>query len=129
MKNLLTTYQDAQKKKIAVGHFNVSDLWTLKGIVAAAKDLQVPVVVGVSRANASFSVIGKYRLWSQASAMAKDSQSILTPITPTRWNWRWPPQKLASIPSCSISQLFRSTKISGKPKQRLKCSKTSIRRS
>jgi fructose-bisphosphate aldolase, class II len=48
MKTLLATYRDAEKKKIAVGHFNVSDLWTLKGIVAAAKDLKVPVVVGVS---------------------------------------------------------------------------------
>src|SRR5262249_57623903 len=48
MKTLLTTYRDAEKRKIAVGHFNVSDLWALKGIVEAAKDLKVPVVVGVS---------------------------------------------------------------------------------
>lgn len=54
MKALLATYQDAEKRKIAVGHFNVSDLWTLKGIVAAAKDLQVPVVVGVSEGEREF---------------------------------------------------------------------------
>src|ERR1700761_6879085 len=48
MNTLLSIYRDAEKKKVAVGHFNVSDLWTLKGIVAAAKDLKVPVVVGVS---------------------------------------------------------------------------------
>lgn len=54
MKTLLATYQDAAKKKIAVGHFNVSDLWTLKGIVAAVKDLQVPVVVGVSEGEREF---------------------------------------------------------------------------
>jgi len=54
MKTLLATYQDAEKKKIAVGHFNVSDLWTLKGIVTAAKDLNVPVVVGVSEGERAF---------------------------------------------------------------------------
>jgi ketose-bisphosphate aldolase len=54
MKTLLATYQDAEKKKVAVGHFNVSDLWTLKGIVAAVKDLQVPVVVGVSEGEREF---------------------------------------------------------------------------
>ena len=54
MKALLATYQDAEKKKIAVGHFNISDLWTLKGVVAAAKDLQVPVVVGASEGERQF---------------------------------------------------------------------------
>lgn len=54
MKTLLATYQDAERKKIAVGHFNVSDLSTLKGIVAAAKDLQVPVVVGASEGEREF---------------------------------------------------------------------------
>jgi len=54
MKALLATYQDAEKKKIAVGHFNVSGLSTLKGIVAAAKHLQVPVVVGVSEGEREF---------------------------------------------------------------------------
>jgi fructose-bisphosphate aldolase, class II len=54
VKTLLATYQDAQKKKIAVGHFNVSDLWTLKGIAAAANDLQVPVVIGVSEGEREF---------------------------------------------------------------------------
>lgn len=54
MKTLLATYQDAEKKKVAVGHFNVSDLWTLKGIVAAAKDLQVPVIVGASEGEREF---------------------------------------------------------------------------
>lgn len=54
MKALLATYQAAEKKKIAVGHFNVSDLSTLKGIVAAARELKVPVVVGASEGEREF---------------------------------------------------------------------------
>ena len=54
MRTLLATYQDAEKNKIAVGHFNVSDLSILKGIVAAGRDLQVPVIVGVSEGEREF---------------------------------------------------------------------------
>jgi fructose-bisphosphate aldolase, class II len=54
MKDLLTTYQDAARNKVAVGHFNVSDLPTLKGVVAAAQDLKVPVVIGVSEGERNF---------------------------------------------------------------------------
>ena len=54
MKDLLTIYQDAEKDEVAVGHFNVSDLPTLKGVVAAAQDLKVPVVVGVSEGERDF---------------------------------------------------------------------------
>ena len=54
MKDLLTTYRDAERNKVAVGHFNVSDLPTLKGVIAAAKDLKVPIVVGVSEGERKF---------------------------------------------------------------------------
>jgi fructose-bisphosphate aldolase, class II len=54
MKELRTIYQDAESNKVAVGHFNVSDLPTLKGVVAAAQDLKVPVVVGVSEGERYF---------------------------------------------------------------------------
>ena len=54
MKDLLTTYRDAERNKVAVGHFNVSDLPTLKGVIAAAKDLKVPIVIGVSEGERNF---------------------------------------------------------------------------
>ncbi|KGT80472.1 tagatose-bisphosphate aldolase [Bradyrhizobium japonicum] len=54
METLLTTYQDAEKKKVAVGHFNVSDLSALMGVVAAARDLRVPVVIGCSEGERAF---------------------------------------------------------------------------
>jgi fructose/tagatose bisphosphate aldolase len=39
---------DAQRKRIAIGHFNVSDLVGLKAVTAAAQTLKVPVLVGTS---------------------------------------------------------------------------------
>jgi fructose-bisphosphate aldolase, class II len=54
MTTLLKVLQDADARKIAVGHFNVSDLVTLYGVVEAARQQQVPVVVGVSEAERRF---------------------------------------------------------------------------
>jgi len=58
--DLLTTYQDAEKKGVAVGHFNVSDLTTLKGVVEAAKELKVPVIIGASEGERQF--LGDHQL-------------------------------------------------------------------
>lgn len=54
MTDLLSTYRDAEKKAVAVGHFNVSDLTTLKGVVAAAQELKIPVVIGASEGERKF---------------------------------------------------------------------------
>ena len=43
----LETIKQAQEKKVAIGHFNISNLETLKGIMEAAKELNVPVIIGV----------------------------------------------------------------------------------
>ncbi|HKD84573.1 MAG TPA: class II fructose-bisphosphate aldolase [Terriglobales bacterium] len=48
MKTLRDTLDDAQTRARAVGHFNVSDLVLLRGVVAAARELHVPVIVGAS---------------------------------------------------------------------------------
>jgi hypothetical protein len=48
MTTLLEVLQKADARKIAVGHFNVSDLVTLYGIVEAARQRGLPVVVGAS---------------------------------------------------------------------------------
>src|SRR5262245_24635647 len=39
---------------VAIGHFNVSDLITIKGVVDSARDLHVPVVIGVSEGERQF---------------------------------------------------------------------------
>ena len=50
----LETIKQAQEKKVAIGHFNISNLETLKGIMEAAKELNVPVIIGVSEGERDF---------------------------------------------------------------------------
>jgi ketose-bisphosphate aldolase len=54
MTDLLATYRDAEKRGVAVGHFNVSDLTTLQGVEAAAEQLNVPVIIGASEGERKF---------------------------------------------------------------------------
>ena len=54
MNTLREVLQQADARRIAVGHFNVSDLVTLYGVVDAARQLGLPVVVGVSEAERRF---------------------------------------------------------------------------
>jgi fructose-bisphosphate aldolase class II len=54
MTTLLEVLQQADARRIAVGHFNVSDLVTLYGVVEAARERGLPVVVGASEAERRF---------------------------------------------------------------------------
>lgn len=54
MKSLLQIIKEAEDKKVAVGHFNISDSVGLQGIFQAAKKLNLPVVIGVSEGERSF---------------------------------------------------------------------------
>jgi fructose-bisphosphate aldolase class II len=51
LKNIL---KQAQKQGVAIGHFNVSDLVLLKAVFAAARELNVPVVIGASKGERDF---------------------------------------------------------------------------
>lgn len=66
MKSLKEIIQDTGKKGAAVGHFNISDLVTLKAIFLAAKELSLPVIVGTSEGERDF--IGV----RQAAALVKN---------------------------------------------------------
>jgi len=54
MKTLRDVLDDALMKKVAVGHFNISDSNQLNGIAAAARNLNVPVIIGVSEGEREF---------------------------------------------------------------------------
>ena len=54
MRGLRDVLEQAQKKGVAVGHFNVADLVMLKAVFAAARELKVPVMVGVSEGEREF---------------------------------------------------------------------------
>ena len=54
MQRLREVLEQAQKNKVAVGHFNIGDDNILMGVFAAARELRVPVMVGVSEGERAF---------------------------------------------------------------------------
>jgi fructose-bisphosphate aldolase class II len=54
MNNFKQILADACAKKVAIGHFNISELAALKAVVSAARALAVPVLVGVSEGEREF---------------------------------------------------------------------------
>jgi fructose-bisphosphate aldolase class II len=65
MKSLREVLEQAEHDRIAVGHFNFSDLVAFNAIVAAARELKVPVMVGVSEGEREFTGV------AQAAALVK----------------------------------------------------------
>src|SRR5690242_10905458 len=54
MKPLQQILSEADQQRVAVGHFNISDLVALKAVYSAARELNVPVLVGVSEGERDF---------------------------------------------------------------------------
>ena len=54
MKTLQQVLEEAERGQVAVGHFNISDLVALRAVVASARELNVPVLVGVSEGERQF---------------------------------------------------------------------------
>ncbi len=69
MDNLIDLIRSAEKNKVCIGHFNVSDSIVLKAIFESAKELTVPVIIGTSEGEAGF--IGR----DLASAMVQRLRS------------------------------------------------------
>lgn len=62
--------REAEQNKTAIGHFNISDLAGLRGIVAAARELKVPVIIGVSEGERKF--IGVRQVVALAKSMREE---------------------------------------------------------
>jgi len=54
MKTLKNIIEEAESKKVAVGHFNIANIEGLWGIFRAAQSLNVPVIIGVSEGERDF---------------------------------------------------------------------------
>ena len=54
MKNLREVIKEAEEKKVAVGHFNISNIEGLWAIFHAAQKLEVPVIIGLSEGEQNF---------------------------------------------------------------------------
>lgn len=59
MKQLQQILVEADRQKAGVGHFNISDLVALKAVYSAARDADVPVIVGVSEGERDFIGVGQ----------------------------------------------------------------------
>jgi fructose-bisphosphate aldolase class II len=54
MHSLRDLLKESQKTRVAIGHFNISDLVLLKAVFTAARELNVPVLVGLSEGEREF---------------------------------------------------------------------------
>jgi fructose-bisphosphate aldolase class II len=54
MNSLKKEIKKAEKNKVAIGHFNVSEFAALRAILSAAREVQVPVIIGTSEGEAEF---------------------------------------------------------------------------
>jgi len=54
METLRKTLEQADANRVAIGHFNISDLVALKAVFEAARELKVPVIVGASEGERQF---------------------------------------------------------------------------
>ncbi len=54
MRTLREVLQDAKEKRVAIGHFNVSDSTQFTAIVSAARELSLPVIIGVTENERDF---------------------------------------------------------------------------
>lgn len=54
MKSLRQILKEAKKNKVAIGHFNISETSALKAIFMAARELNVPVLIGTSEGERDF---------------------------------------------------------------------------
>ncbi|MBX4189553.1 class II fructose-bisphosphate aldolase [Candidatus Parcubacteria bacterium] len=61
IKPLIECIKEAREKKVAIGHFNVSDSEGYNAVTAAAKELGVPVIVGVSEKERTFLGVAEIR--------------------------------------------------------------------
>lgn len=61
MKSLREWLDWAEEKQVAIGHFNVSDSEGFAAVVTAAKDLNLPVIIGVSENERSFLGVAEIR--------------------------------------------------------------------
>jgi len=70
MKTLKEVIYEADKNKVAIGHFNISNIEGLWGIFRAAKDLNLPVIIGVSEGERDF--IGVQQVRALVSSIQKE---------------------------------------------------------
>jgi fructose-bisphosphate aldolase, class II len=75
MQTLLLTLQDADRRGAAIGHFNVSELVTLKAVCHVAQELNAPVIIGLSEGERAF--IGTREAAALVKTIREDSRAAI----------------------------------------------------
>ena len=70
MKNLIEIIKEAEVNKIAIGHFNISDIAGLKAVFEAAYKLRLPVIIGVSEGEGDF--IGRRQIAALVKSLKEE---------------------------------------------------------
>jgi fructose-bisphosphate aldolase class II len=68
---LRNVLEQAQKEGVAIGHFNVADQVLLNAVFGAARELNFPVLVGVSEQERKF--IGLHQIAALVHSLQKES--------------------------------------------------------
>lgn len=71
MKTLKQYFVKAQKEKFAIGQFNFSDWSQVKGVLAGAKNLRAPVILGTSEGESKF--VGLRQAVAMRDALRKET--------------------------------------------------------
>jgi len=71
MESLRSVLTRLEKEGVALGHFNVADLVLLKGVLAAAAEISVPVMVGASEGERDF--LGTHELAALVKSLREES--------------------------------------------------------
>lgn len=74
MKTLREYISEAEGKKVAIGHFNISDSVAFWAVVNAAKKLNLPVIIGVSEGERDF--IGIKQVRAMVDAIKSDGAPV-----------------------------------------------------
>ena len=112
MQRLRDVLRKAQDERVAIGHFNIADLVLLRAVFAAARDLNVPVLVGASDGEREF--IGTRQLTALVQSLRDeyDFRSFLMLTTRTLWRQRWEQRTpgltplFLTVPLCFSNRTF-----------------------
>src|SRR5215471_686969 len=77
MSALKEVLQEAEKNRVAIGHFNFSELVVLKAATEAASELGVPVVMGLSESEREFLGVRQAAALVQSMREEKDGEIFL----------------------------------------------------
>ena len=69
MMTLSEVLKDVRNRRIAIGHFNVSDVAALRAVTDAARDLKLPVIIGTSECERNF--LGVHEIAAVVASLRK----------------------------------------------------------